>query len=442
MPQLLDLFQGQHDSPANHRQRYAISTNRGEVMHISITTELLGEHPQLLDIAAPELGVNPTFTSWVRGGDGLVGLGVYKRHVVTGSNRFAEARKWWRNEISQLDIHNNVHGSGTGPILFTSFSFDQAEESVLLIPEVVIGKRNGKSWITWIGAKPQPVLQKAELRKSQLTLSWSGSNGDVWQDRVARAVSKIKEGELEKVVLARFTTATSDKAIDARNLLSHLATEYPSTWVYSNSGLVGATPELLVRLSKSLVTSRILAGTIRKTGDDERDLALAGSLARSSKDLEEHEYAVRSVADALAPLCSSMNVPESPFVLHLSNVMHLATDVTGVLSDNSSPSDIFDLVSRLHPTAAVCGTPTDLAQRTIDEIEGISRGRYAGPIGWIDANGDGELGIALRCGQISNDQQSIRIYAGCGILAGSDPEREYAESQAKLLPMRTALENH
>ncbi len=442
MPQLLDLFQGQHDSPANHRQRYAISTNRGEVMHISITTELLGEHPQLLDIAAPELGVNPTFTSWVRGGDGLIGLGVYKRHVVTGSNRFAEARKWWRNEISQLDIHNNVHGSGTGPILFTSFAFDQAEESVLLIPEVVIGRRNGKSWITWIGAKPQPVLQKAELTKSQLTLNWSGSNGDVWQDRVARAVSKIKEGELEKVVLARFTTATSDKPIETRNLISHLAKEYPSTWVYSNTGLVGATPELLVRLSKSLVTSRILAGTIRKTGDDERDLALAGSLARSSKDLEEHEYAVRSVADALAPLCSSMNVPESPFVLHLSNVMHLATDVTGVLSDNSSPSDIFDLVSRLHPTAAVCGTPTDLAQRTIDEIEGISRGRYAGPIGWIDANGDGELGIALRCGQISNDQQSIRIYAGCGILAGSDPEREYAESQAKLLPMRTALENH
>ncbi|MEY3346739.1 MAG: hypothetical protein RIR40_464 [Actinomycetota bacterium] len=411
-------------------------------MHISITTELLGEHPQLLDIAAPELGVNPTFTSWVRGGDGLIGLGVYKRHVVTGSNRFAEARKWWRNEISQLDIHNNVHGSGTGPILFTSFTFDQAEESVLLIPEVVIGRRNGKSWITWIGAKPQPVLQKAELTKSQLTLNWSGSNGDVWQNCVARAVSKIKEGELEKVVLARFTTATSDKAIETRNLLSHLAKEYPSTWVYSNTGLVGATPELLVRLSKSLVTSRILAGTIRKTGDDERDLALAGSLARSSKDLEEHEYAVRSVADALAPLCSSMNVPESPFVLHLSNVMHLATDVTGVLSDNSSPSDIFDLVSRLHPTAAVCGTPTDLAQRTIDEIEEISRGRYAGPIGWIDANGDGELGIALRCGQISNDQQSIRIYAGCGILAGSDPEREYAESQAKLLPMRTALENY
>ena len=411
-------------------------------MHISITTELLGEHPALLDIAIPELTENQDLTSWVRGGDGMVGIGIYKRHVVSGSNRFAEARKWWRNEINSLEIHNNVHGTGTGPILFTSFSFDPAEESILVIPQVVIGQRNGKSWITWIGAKPQPALHIAKVEKKPLNLTWSGSNGDVWQDRVARAVEKIKGNQLEKVVLARFANATSDSSIDTRNLLKQLAAEYPSTCVFSNSGLIGATPELLVRLSKSLVTSRILAGTIRKTGDDERDLALAGSLARSSKDLEEHEYAVRSVAEALAPLCSSTNVPESPFVLHLSNVMHLATDVTGVLSDNSSPADIFDLVSRLHPSAAVCGTPTDVAQRTIDEIEGISRGRYAGPIGWIDANGDGELGIALRCGQISSDAKSIRIYAGCGIVAGSDPERDYAESQAKLLPMRTALENH
>ncbi|MBU3716566.1 MAG: isochorismate synthase [Candidatus Nanopelagicaceae bacterium] len=411
-------------------------------MHISITTELLGEHPYLLDIAIPEFAESQDLTSWVRGGDGLVGIGIYKRHVVTGTNRFVEARKWWRNEISTLDIRNNVHGTGTGPILFTSFSFDPAEESVLVIPQVVIGQKNGKSWITWIGDKAQPGLQKASQEKKPLNLSWSGSNGDVWQDRVARAVEKIKQNQLEKVVLARFASATSDTPIETRNLLKQLAHEYPSTWVYSNTGLVGATPELLVRLSKSLVTSRILAGTIRKTGDDERDLALAGSLARSSKDLEEHEYAVRSVADALAPLCSSTNVPESPFVLHLSNVMHLATDVTGVLSDNSSPADIFDLVSRLHPSAAVCGTPTEIAKRAIDEIESISRGRYAGPIGWIDANGDGELGIALRCGQIANDGKSIRIYAGCGIVAGSDPEREYAESQAKLLPMRSALENH
>ena len=410
-------------------------------MHVSITTELLGEHPALLDISIPEIA-DDAITSWVRGGDGLIGFGIYKSFVVKGANRFEQARLWWREQVNGLDIHNNVHGTGTGPILFTSFSFDEAEESVLIIPKVVVGQRNGKSWITWIGATPQPALQRSETKSVPLNLNWSGSNGDVWQDRVARAVEKIKNDSLEKVVLARFVTGTTSEKINQRSLLQQLAKEYPSTWVYSNHGLVGATPELLVRLSKSLVTSRILAGTIRKTGDDERDLALAGSLARSSKDLEEHEYAVRSVAEALSPFCTSTNIPETPFVLHLSNVMHLATDVTGVLSDSSNPIDIFALVSSLHPSAAVCGTPTDYAKRTIDEIEGISRGRYAGPIGWIDAKGDGELGIALRCGQISNDGQSIRIYAGCGIVAGSDPEREYAESQAKLLPMRSALEKH
>lgn len=409
-------------------------------MHISITTELLGEHPPLLDLALSGSS-SEEFTSWVRGGDGVIGLGVYKRHTVSGPNRFAAAQNWWQQEVNSFEIHKNLPGTGTGPLLFTSFSFDPIEESVLIIPKVVVGQRNGRSWITWIGDGPQPDLANHQVSSTQPAISWSGSNGQVWQERVAQAIEKIKLGQLEKVVLARFSTATAESALDERALLRNLALEYPATWVFSNSGLIGATPELLVRLSKSMVTSRILAGTIRKTGDDERDLALAGSLARSSKDLEEHEYAVRSVADALAPICSSMNVPESPFVLHLSNVMHLATDVTGVLSDSSRPADIFDLAARLHPSAAVCGTPTEAAKRTIDEIEGISRGRYAGPIGWIDARGDGELGIALRCGQLSDDNRSMRIYAGCGILAGSDPDREFAESQAKMLPMRTALES-
>jgi len=186
--------------------------------------------------------------------------------------------------------------------------------------------------------------------------------------------------------------------------------------------------------------SRVLAGTIQKTGNEERDLALAASLAKSSKDLEEHEYAVKSVADSLAPFCSSTNVPESPFVLHLSNVMHLATDVTGVLNDSTKQADIFTLIENLHPSAAVCGTPTEDAKKLISELEQMNRSRYAGPVGWIDANNDGEIAIALRCGLLSNQNKSIRIFAGCGIVAGSDPVTEYAESQAKLMPMRTALE--
>ena len=186
-----------------------------------------------------------------------------------------------------------------------------------------------------------------------------------------------------------------------------------------------------------MVTSRVLAGTISKTGDDERDLALAASLARSSKDLEEHEYAVRSVADALEPFCTSTNVPESPYVLHLANVMHLATDVTGALAEKLAHVDAFTILEQLHPSAAVCGTPRAIASELINEIEGMSRGRYAGPVGWIDAAGDGELGIALRCGQINAN--AVRIFAGCGIVAGSNADIELAESEAKLVPMRSAL---
>jgi menaquinone-specific isochorismate synthase len=403
-----------------------------------ITTELLGEHPLLSSIStAKDLS-----TAWIRSGDGLIGFGVYKELEISGPERFTLARNWWDKEVANFTIKNNVHGGGTGPILFTSFAFDENQPSKLIIPQIVIGQKNGKSWITWIGETSQPEI--SQLKNSAVSggIKWqTGSiSEEKWRNQVAVAIQSINDGDLEKVVLARDLTATSTTAIDARQLLKRLEIEYPSTWLFLVDGLVGATPELLVRLSKSLVTSRVLAGTIRKTGDEDRDLTLAASLAKSSKDLEEHEYAVRSVADALAPFCSSTNVPDSPFVLHLSNVMHLATDVTGVLNDSAKPTDIFTLISELHPSAAVCGTPTKKASELITELEQMNRGRYAGPVGWIDIHGDGEIAIALRCGQISQDKLKIQIYAGCGVVAGSDPEKEFAESQAKLMPMRTALE--
>ena len=407
-------------------------------MPTNITTELLGEHPAL-EFIATELELT---SSWIRGGDGLIGFGEWKSTSVKGKNRFVDARKWWHEQLATLKIQNTVHGSGTGPILFTSFAFDPAEESKLVIPELVIGKRGDKSWITWIGDKNQPTISILENSKSigEVIFEAGALSDSEWKNRVASAVTKIKNGDLEKVVLARDLIGKSAEAISKRNLISSLSKNYPSTWVFLVANLIGATPELLVRLNKSLVTSRILAGTIRKSGDEAKDLGLAASLAKSSKDLEEHEYAVRSVAQALEPFCSSTNVPESPFVLHLANVMHLATDVTGVLNDATTPIDIFALISSLHPSAAVCGTPTQAASAVINELEEMNRGRYAGPVGWIDSRGDGEIGIALRTGELSEDEKSIRIFSGCGIVAGSNPEDELAESQAKLSPMRTALE--
>ena len=401
---------------------------------IPVTTTHLGEHLPLLDLLPAEQPL-----AWVRAGEGLVGWGVHATTTVSGPNRFADARYWWQTQLEGFAVSNSVHGSGTGPLLFTSFSFSPDDPSVLVIPQVIVGMKSGKSWITWIGSASQPVLNSETAVFASNPVSWiEDPNADAdWKRRVTDSVQRIHDGVLDKVVLARDFSGTAQSHIDARSILKKLAAEYPSTWCFSVSGLVGATPELLLRLSRKMVTSRVLAGTISKTGDDERDLALAASLARSSKDLEEHEYAVRSVAQALEPFCTSTNVPESPFVLHLANVMHLATDVTGALAEKLAHIDAFSILEQLHPSAAVCGTPRTIAAELINEIEGVSRGRYAGPVGWIDAAGDGELGIALRCGQINDN--SIRIFAGCGIVAGSNPDKELAESEAKLIPMRSAL---
>ena len=401
---------------------------------IPVTTTHCGEHLPLLDLLPDS---NPV--AWLRAGEGLVGWGSFARTIVSGPERFADARKWWLKQLESFAITNSVHGNGTGPVLFASFSFSPDEESVLIIPQVIVGKKGDKSWITWIGSSPQPDLNVTPPDLIHNSITWDSDEhaDDAWKSRVSTAVDRIQSGKLDKVVLARDFTGHSDQDIEPRTILKKLAAEYPSTWNFSVAGLVGATPELLLRLSRKMVTSRVLAGTISKTGNDERDLALAASLARSSKDLEEHLYAVKSVADALEPFCTSTNVPDAPYVLHLANVMHLATDVTGAIAEKLAHVDAFTILEQLHPSAAVCGTPREQAGQLITEIESMSRGRYAGPVGWIDAAGDGELGIALRCGQIDGD--SIRIFAGCGIVAGSDPDKELAESVAKLVPMRSAL---
>ena len=403
---------------------------------IPVTTTRIGDHLPLLELLTSDAPL-----SWVRNGEGLVGWGVHATTTVSGKDRFEKARDWWHHQLETFAVANSVHGSGTGPVLFASFSFDRNQESVLVIPKVVVGQKGLQSWITWTGDTAQPLLPESPANISQGAFTFSDGSITTaeWRERVAQAITRIETTKVDKVVLARDLVATTNADIDARPILKKLASEYPSTWTFAVDGLVGATPELLLRLSRGMVTSRVLAGTIPKTGDDAKDLALAASLARSSKDLEEHEYAVLSVAEALEPFCSSTNVPESPFVLHLANVMHLATDVTGALTESKQRVDAFSLLKSLHPSAAVCGTPRNIAFDIIDEIEGMNRGRYAGPVGWIDASGDGELGIALRTGQITG--REIRMYAGCGIVAGSNPEKELEESNAKMIPMRSALQS-
>jgi menaquinone-specific isochorismate synthase len=380
--------------------------------------------------------------SWVRRGDGLVGWGQALTFESRGEGRFRDAEAWWREIVTHAVVRDEVERPGTGLVCFGSFPFadDSAESARLVVPSTIVGRRDGRTWLTTVSLDPQLTILESPTAASdpEPPHGIAFADGSVspadYAHSVAEAVERIAAGEVDKVVLARDLVATATSPIDARWLLRRLAERYENTWVFSVAGLVGATPELLVRRDQGLITSRVLAGTIRRTGDDAKDLGLAASLARSSKDLEEHEYAVRSVADALEPHCSSMNVPEAPFVLHLPNVMHLATDVNGVVHDDATS---LQLAESLHPSAAVGGTPTAEATSLIAEIEGMPRDRYAGPVGWMDASGDGEWGIALRSAMVT--EGGVRLFAGCGIVASSDPEAELAESQAKFVPVRDAL---
>ncbi|PZR51834.1 isochorismate synthase [Xylanimonas oleitrophica] len=393
--------------------------------------------------------------TWVRRGDGIVGWGETLRIRTEGAGRFADAEAAWQSVLERAVVRDDVQVPGTGPVAFGSFAFDDTSGAggVLVVPRVVVGRRGGTAWVTTISTTLDAAPSTAVLDTPRAPVTAPGAvttaDGAVpaadWPGVVAAAVARIQAGGLDKVVLARDVVATAENPVDPRWLLRRLASAYETTWTFAVDGLVGATPELLVRSEKGLVASRVLAGTIRREPgmSDDDALLRAAQLARSSKDLEEHEHAVVSVARALEPFCTSMNVPEQPFVLHLPNVMHLASDVTGVLDRAAAPGrapSSLSLAAALHPSAAVCGTPTTAARDLIREIEGMDRARYAGPVGWTGADGDGEWGIALRSAAVDDaDARRVRLFAGCGIVAASDPAAELAESEAKLVPMRFAL---
>jgi len=366
---------------------------------------------------------------------------VAKFAKVSGDERFSRTQRQWSQWCRQADIDDPLQVPGSGPIAFGSFTFDpdpsSQVSSLIVIPRIVLGRRDGRSWITVVG-DDEPSLPPVSVPAAPTRVDWAAGSRSAqeWQQSVADVIARIGRGELDKVVLARDIVAEVSADFDPRYLLQRLEDAYPECWTFQVGDLVGATPELLVRRTGDDVLSRVLAGTVKRRGDETEDASLAAALLGSGKDLEEHEYAVHSVARALAAHCTDLDVPDRPHVLRLANVQHLATDVQGKLADNAPA---IALAASLHPTAAVCGTPTERAFATIRELEGMDRGRYAGPVGWFDSRGDGEFGIALRCAQVQPDH--LRLYAGCGIVAGSDPDAELAESRAKFLPIRQALGN-
>ncbi|MGV1003363.1 MAG: isochorismate synthase [Candidatus Nanopelagicales bacterium] len=391
--------------------------------------------------------------AWVRDGAGFVAWGEADRFTTSGPERFSRAQRWWSDWCANAGIEDEVGSRGTGPVAFASFTFDNGpQDSVVVVPAVTVGRRDGHTWLTTVeddglrlfpdDSRVATASEPGGVPAVPVVTNWRTGSRTIeqWAQIVATAVTRINAGELDKVVLARDIVAELAAPLDLAGLLTALSQRHPQCWTFSVDGLIGATPELLVRRSGQRVLSRVLAGTVRRNGDDGTDAGLAAELLGSDKDLEEHEYAVGSVAEALAAHCTDLDVPAEPSVLALANVQHLATDVTGELAAGASA---LALAASLHPTAAVCGTPTERALSVIREFEGLDRGRYAGPVGWLDAYGDGEFGIALRCAQVetgpAGPESVLRLYAGCGIVAGSVPELEIAESEAKFDAVRGVL---
>lgn len=384
--------------------------------------------PGLFAVAPAPTG-NVAFTT---GGDGLVGWGEHARLTVSGPDAAQRIGDWFAGVVAELDVSDEVQMPGSGPIAFVSLGFDDRDESVAVVPSVVLGRREGVTFRTALGTpgllEPTPIRSPGRISYADASLSVAG-----FISAVAGAVARIRRGELAKVVLAHDLEATAGRAVDERFLLSGLAAAYPTCWTFAVAGLIGTSPEMLIRRMGRQLSSRVLAGTA--WAEHARD-RVADALMSSSKDLAEHAFAVASVVDVLTGVAEQLEVPEHPHPLPLSNLTHLATDLTGTLAPGGPTA--LELAARLHPTAAVGGTPSRVAQAVIRELEPLPRGRYAAPVGWLDAAGDGEFAIALRCAQITG--RSVRLLAGCGVVADSDPETEAREAQVKMVPVRDALE--
>ncbi|MGW7536480.1 isochorismate synthase [Amycolatopsis sp. NPDC054798] len=268
---------------------------------------------------------------------------------------------------------------------------------------------------------------------------------EVYAESVRRAVDLIADGELRKVVLARALDLVGEQGVSVRQLLRNLVVADPAAHAFavdvSAPGdpaprtLVGASPELLVSRKGTVVTANPLAGSRRRTGDPAQDAQAIAELRVSEKDLNEHALVAAQVAEVLGRYCTELDVPEEPEVIGTPTMWHLSTRITGRVGPGG-PSSL-ELAEALHPTPAVCGVPVGLARDTIARLEPEDRGYYAGLVGWTDLSGDGEWVVTIRCAEVSG--RTARLFAGAGVVAGSDPAAELAETSAKFGTLLRAL---
>lgn len=414
---------------------------------------------------SPPVGAAPTFRTRrldhevdllaVAGADGFVfehdGMGVAGRGVAVrvpvpaGEDRRRSGSRAASATLAQLPVDDEVGGPGTGPLAFGALPFDPDADGELLVPEVVVGRReDGTQWITWVDepaagvasptAPPALAATTARTAPNSFTVTPSRSPDD-WCDAVDRARKRMADGHLRKAVLAREVVVEADAEHDPLTILERLRRAYPGCYVFRVGSFLGATPELLVSRMGDVVRAQPLAGTAPRGGDPAADSRLAASLLASTKDREEHRITIDSLHEVLLPFCSYLDEEPEPSIVAVANVQHLATTVEGRLSDPPAPS--LELASTLHPTPAVGGDPKDEALATIRQEEGLDRGRYAGPVGWTDAAGNGRWAVGIRSAEVQG--RTARLFAGNGIVADSEPQRELAETQAKLQALLSAV---
>ena len=409
---------------------------------------------------------------WSRPGDSfaMAGVGAAATFENSGPGRFAAIDHEWKSMIQSAVVKGpRASIPGTGPVLMGGFSFEpngpRTElwsgfgSSNLVIPALLITSSSGESWLTInaivsgdgqtnidtiaLTSLADSVLRassrlEAEAIVSDDVSSLSLSSDVEWRKLVSRAVEQIRNGQLEKVVVARAVHAFSTRTIDVFTMLRLLESVHTQSFVFgvwqSGRAFAGATPERLVRLSGRLVEASSLAGTIERGATASEDAANVSRLRQSAKDLAEHAAVREELVAALTANCDDVRAPAEPSVFTLPHVHHLHTPLHARLRDNSS---LLDLVANLHPTPAVGGSPRDEALQFIAEHENLDRGWYASPVGWIDGNG-GEFAVALRSALI--DENEAILFAGCGIVADSDPDLELAESNLKLQAMQSAIE--
>lgn len=372
---------------------------------------------------------------FARGGCGLGGRGEALRVPLgTGTGR-ADAADAAAEALAGIEHHDEVGVAGSGPVGFVALPFDDRAPASVVVPSLVAGRSgDGTAWVTTVGPAGEgdrPALVEAVDGVAPEPRSFrvgSAVSPQAWCEAVASAVAAIRDGGPTKVVLAREVVVEADTDLDSRSILDRLAAAAPGSILYAVDGLIGASPELLVSRRGDVVRSQPMAGTTARTGDPGTDAALAATLLASAKDRAEHQITIDMVLDTILAYCSYVDSEPEPSIAAAGNVQHLASMVEGRLS--SPPASVLTLVGALHPTPAVCGWPRAEALALIGELEQGDRGRYAGAVGWLDADGNGSFAVALR--GIEIDGRRGRIWAGSGIVADSDPQTELAETRAKL----------